>query len=199
MSVAAGVSDHRGWAVVVCIGARDGVPFVADRRRIELIDDGVESQPFHHAGPDASAAEVEPLVERLRASAGARATASLSELRDALDAPLSSVSLEEERVALPAGVADILGSQQWMIAADGAIYRGAIRSAAEKLGARVVALPRGSEIDRAAEALGASEDDLDALLTELGREVGPPWRKEHRKAAAGAITALGTQLPLHLP
>ena len=55
MGVAAGVSDHRGWIVVVCMGERDGVPFVADRRRIDLVDEGVESQPFHHADPGATA------------------------------------------------------------------------------------------------------------------------------------------------
>ncbi len=199
MSVAAGISDHRGWAVVVCIGARDGVPFVADRRRIELVDDDVESQPFHHAGASQAPAQVESLVTRLRASAGARAQAALSLLRDELHAPLIAVALEEERLALPGSVAEVLESQPQMIAADGALYRSALRAAAERLGAEVIVLPRGSELEHAAAALAAPNDQVDALLGELGRELGPPWRKEHRKAAAAAIAALASRLPLRLP
>lgn len=191
MSVAAGICDHRGWAVVVCVGQRDGRPFVADRRRIELVDDRTESQPFHHAGPDAAPAEVERRAARLRRSAGERAEAGLSELARALGAPLAAVALEEERLAVPDVIAEILASQRLMIEADGAIYRTALAAAAEKLGARVVELPRGNEVDRAAEALGTSEGEVDVLLAALGRELGPPWRKEHRKAAAAAIAALG--------
>ena len=199
MSVAAGICDHRGWAVVVCIGARGSVPFVADRRRIELVDEEVESQPFHHAGADPVPAQVEALATRLRTSAGARAEAALSLIRDDLGAPLIAVALEEERLALHGSVAEILESQPQMIAADGAIYRSVLRAAAEGLGAEVIALPRGSELDRAAAALAASSDQVEALLDQLGRELGPPWRKEHRKAAAAAIAALATHLPLHLP
>jgi hypothetical protein len=198
MSFAAGVSDHRGWLVVVCVGARGGVPFVADRRRVELVDDGVERQPFHHAAPDATAAEVVPRVAALRAATCARAGAGLADLRDRLGGPLVGVAIEEESRTLPDSTDEILESQQLRIAADAGIYRDAVRVAAEKLGAEVMALPRASELGRAAEALEAREDEVDALLARLGRELGPPWRKEHRKAAAMAIAALGAKLQLKL-
>jgi hypothetical protein len=34
------------------------------------------------------------------------------------------------------------------------------------------------------------QDELGALLKELGRAVGPPWRKDHRLAAAAALSVL---------
>ena len=198
MGVAAGVSDHRGWIVVVCVGERDGVPFVADRRRIDLVDEGVESQPFHHADPGATPEQVAPLVERVRASLAAKALAGLSELHET-PGPLLAVALEDALRDVPADLAEVLGNSQLRIAADGALYLDAIRAAAEKLGAHVLTLPRGSEVERAAEALRADEDQVDTLCADLGREIGPPWRKEHRKAAAAAIAALGSKRKLVLP
>ena len=200
MSLAVGASDHRGWAVVVCVGARDGVPFVADRRRIELADEGLERQPFHHADPDAQARAVESLVRTLRASIASHSHAALSQLRDDLGARGTwiSLTLEEDKRELPADVPLILESQQLRIEADGALYRGGMRAAAEKLGVEVAALPRGSEIERAAEALGATEDQVDSLLLELGSEIGAPWRKEHKKAAAAAIATLGEHVALRI-
>ena len=42
--VVAGVSDHNGWAIFVCVSATDGVPAVIDRRRVELINRGLPNQ-----------------------------------------------------------------------------------------------------------------------------------------------------------
>ena len=46
------VSEHTGWAHVVCVSARDRRPFVITRRRIALIDRGLptdkdELPPLH--------------------------------------------------------------------------------------------------------------------------------------------------------
>lgn len=53
-----GVADHDGWAILVT-AAPDGT-FV-DRRRVELVDEGLPTMPHHHDGqklplPDAVAA-----------------------------------------------------------------------------------------------------------------------------------------------
>ena len=43
-----GVADHNGWAILVSAAAVNGEPTVVDRRRVELIERGVPSQPYHH-------------------------------------------------------------------------------------------------------------------------------------------------------
>ena len=45
-------------------------------------------------------------------------------------------------------------------------------------------------MQRAQDVLGSDEAQLEALLAEMGREIGAPWRKEHRTAAAAGIAAL---------
>ena len=41
--VVAGVADHNGWAVFVCVSVKYGSPVVIDRRRVELIEPGCRS------------------------------------------------------------------------------------------------------------------------------------------------------------
>jgi hypothetical protein len=46
--VVVGVADHNGWAALVCVGIKDGLPEVVDRRRVELIAPGLPKQPYEH-------------------------------------------------------------------------------------------------------------------------------------------------------
>ncbi|TAH36373.1 MAG: hypothetical protein EYC70_11260 [Planctomycetota bacterium] len=47
MRVAFGLKAHSGWAALVVGGERDGDFVVADRRRLELVDDEWTRQPYH--------------------------------------------------------------------------------------------------------------------------------------------------------
>ena len=51
-------------------------------------------------------------------------------------------------------------------------------------------IPPKDESERAAKALGVDAARVEAFLGEIGRGLGPPWRKEHRSAAAAAIAVL---------
>ena len=193
MRAVAGISEHRGWAIVVSVAMRERKPVVADRRRVELIDAGVPSQPYHHEGTELDAAQLEPLVRRVEQSVDERTRAELSRLRDELapEFTLSAIALPERLSRpLPRSVAEVLESPPAMIEADGAIYRKALLDAAAGVGLDTVTHPRGGEIECAARALGVEEDKLDEQLTAMGRELGAPWRKEHRGAAAAAIAVL---------
>ena len=77
-----------------------------------------------------------------------------------------------------------------MIAADGDLYRDRLCAAAEELGIAAELIPRKEESECAAQALGVDIARLETLLREIGRGLGPPWRKEHRSAAAAAISVL---------
>src|SRR6267154_927956 len=61
-----GVSDHGGWAVLVT-AARDGT--LLDRRRVELVDEGLPKLPHHSEGQELPLEEAVELVERVRVSA----------------------------------------------------------------------------------------------------------------------------------
>src|SRR5438105_10464312 len=61
-----GVSDHGGWAVLVTV-ARDGT--LLDRRRVELVGEGLPKLPHHSECQGLPPDEAVELVERVRVSA----------------------------------------------------------------------------------------------------------------------------------
>jgi hypothetical protein len=69
-----GVSDHGGWAVLVT-AARDGT--LLDRRRVELVGEGLPKIPHHSKGQGLPLDEAVELVERVRVSAERHAVLAL--------------------------------------------------------------------------------------------------------------------------
>ena len=69
--------------------------------------------------------------------------------------------------------------------ADSAMYREALAAAAAARGWAVHWYDRERVFRDAAAVLGC--EDLDEFLRAMGRSIGPPWRAEHRTAAAAAI------------
>ena len=57
-----GVSDHGGWAVLVT-AAPDGT--LLDRRRVELVGEGLPRIPHHNEGQGLQFDEAVELVERI--------------------------------------------------------------------------------------------------------------------------------------
>lgn len=201
LAAAVGIADHGGWAVLVSVSTREGRPVVLDRRRVELVEPSLPTQPHHHEGRELPLAEAERLIERVRQSALAQAAEEFAGLRAEL-APqfvLAAVTLRDGPV-VPSGMAtaEILASIKHSGVADGVLYRRALSDAAAKLGLEVVLHARGRELALAARGLGTDQEDVAGLLEHAGRELGPPWRKEHRTAAAAAIAALAARpAPAH--
>jgi hypothetical protein len=67
------------------------------------------------------------------------------------------------------------------------MYRQALASAAEARGWMVHWYSRESVFRDAAAALG--REDVDALLSAMGRKIGAPWQAKHKLAAAAALVA----------
>src|SRR6266700_1949223 len=61
-----GISDHGGWAVLVTV-ERDGT--LLDRRRMDLVGEGLPKLPHHSEGQRVALDEAVELVERVRVSA----------------------------------------------------------------------------------------------------------------------------------
>ena len=67
------------------------------------------------------------------------------------------------------------------------MYREALAAAAEARNWSVHWYDRERVFRDAAEALG--RQDIDALLSLMGRSIGPPWQAKHKLAAAAALAA----------
>lgn len=196
-----GVADHNGWAVCVTVAASRGVAAVVDRRRIELIEPGVPSQPYHHETVRMPRPEAEALVVRVRESVMGTTLARVSELRKDLQPPCTIVAMTLRNPPLdyvPVTVAEAHASYPVMCRADGMMYHDALSTAARRLKIAVKLHDRGEETARAADRLDVSLEEVEHFLETAGESLGPPWQKEHRLAAAAAIAVLADRAPISL-
>lgn len=195
-----GVADHNGWAVCVTVAANRGSPVVVDRRRVELIEPGVPSQPYHHETVGMTLPDAEKLVVRVRESVMRTTVARLMELRDELQSySIRAMTLRNPPLTyVPATVAEAHASYPVMCRADGMMYHDALCTAARRLSLVVEQHDRGEEVMRAADRLGVSVEDLEHFLQTEGERLGPPWQKEHRLAAAAAIAVLSRHMRVSL-
>jgi hypothetical protein len=199
--VVVGVADHNGWAVFVCVGAKDGSPEVVDRRRVELIEPGLPKQPYEHDTLAISPTEAERLVQEVRESAMHCSERALSRLRSSLGATREVVSIALRTAPLPrlpGTVAEVHASRPVTMRADAMLYYDALCTSAASLGIHVAAFARGEERPQAAEAIVTTAERLDRFLSGLRASLGPPWQQDHQTASARAIAALGRYTTLRL-
>jgi hypothetical protein len=177
-----GVSDHGGWAVLVTV-ARDGR--LLDRRRVELVDDGLPKIPIHHDAQGLPMEEAVALVERVRVSAERHAALALDSV--AGDVPgIVGVALRN-CPRIPASVAEQITDYRAQNVADWVMYRKALASAAEARGWPVHWYDAKKVLEAARQALRV--ENLEAHFLKVRKAVGPPWDKDHKLAMALAIGA----------
>jgi hypothetical protein len=184
-----GIAHHYGWAVAVT-AAPGGE--VVDRRRIELIEDGLPSAPVHHeGGPHELHRTGEPLdddalaalVLSVRASVARATSDSLDVLSSALPEPIVSMSVRTWPDDFPSDIATQRRAP-YESRADSVMYCQVLAD---------LARDRGWAVHRY--DAKTVEDDAARILGERAREVlhgprstlGPPWSKDHRIALAATI------------
>jgi hypothetical protein len=175
-----GVSDHGGWAVLVTV-ARDGT--LLDRRRVELVGEGLPKIPHHSEGQGLPLDEAVELVERVRVSAERHAVLALDAVTLAVPRILG-VALRK-CPQLPPTIAERIKDYRAQNVADWVMYRKALASAAEARGWPVHWYDAKSVLGAARQALRV--ENLDAHFLQVRRAVGPPWDKDHKLAMAAAI------------
>jgi hypothetical protein len=131
-----------------------------------------------------SLADAVALVERVRAAAARGAQDHLEALAAAVPIPIVAIAIRECPV-LPATIEARIADDRAQTMADTVMYREALAAAAEARGWSVHGYDRERVFDDAAAALG--RDDVGPVLSAMGRAVGPPWRAEHKLAAAAAL------------
>jgi hypothetical protein len=187
------VADHTGWAHLVCVAARGQAPAVIERRRMELIDRGLPTLPYHHDTLNMREDEANALIARVQRSIAARASGALTRIVTELTHAYAVVALairEPPFAELPETVAEVRKSYRLQCAADGMMYQLAICRAARQLGLDVQMCRRGDETSRAADQLGVTPSEIEEFVSRTGRPAGPPWTQEHRRAFAAGIAAL---------
>lgn len=178
-----GVFDHGGWAVFVT-GTSEGA--VLDRRRVELVDEGLPRLPHHSEGQRLPIEEAVALVERVRVSAERCAARALEAV--AVTVPgVRGIALRACQ-PLPPAIAERITDYRAQNVADWVMYRRALASAAEARGWAVHWYDTRTVLEEAQSVSGKA--DLQTHLVGLRKTLGPPWDKDHRIALAAAIAAM---------
>jgi len=175
-----GVSDHGGWAVLVT-AARDGT--LLDRRRVELVGEGLPKIPHHSEGQRLPLDEAVELVERVRVSAERHAVLALDAVATAVPRILGVALLKCPQ--LPPTIAERIRDYRAQNVADWVMYRKALAAAAEARGWPVHWYDAKSVFGAARQALRV--EDLDSHFLQVRKTIGPPWNQDHKLAMAAAI------------
>ena len=189
-----GACVHYGRAELVTLAVEDGAPRFLDRRRAALIADGLPSAPYHHEALELDIGAATALVDRVRRSVADHASAAISTLLATWRVGTLIVPASPHE-CLPDSLAEVLGSRPLTLAADGMLYRESLARAASELGMEVRRYPRRTDPALlAAEAMGVDVAEVNALIARFGREAGTPWRRDHKLAAAAALSVLGREV-----
>lgn len=178
-----GISDHGGWAVLVTV-AGDGT--LLDRRRVELVDEGLPKIPHHSEGQALPLDEAVALVERVRVSAERHAKLALEAVAMTVPGRILGVALRQCQ-ELPPTIAERIKDYRAQNVADWVMYRKALAAAAEARGWAVHWYDTRKVFAAASKALRI--EDLEAHFLQMRSSIGPPWGKDHKLAMAAAIVA----------
>ncbi|MDE0626195.1 MAG: hypothetical protein OXH99_07350 [Bryobacterales bacterium] len=194
-----GASDHYGRAELVTLAVEDGAAVFLDRRRVALIDKGLPIAPYHHEAPALDIGPATALVNQVRRSVAQHARSAILTVLKTYRAGVLILPASPYQ-GLPDSLEEVLNSRPLTLAADGMLYRESLADTAAQLGLEVRRYSR--KIDQAAlaaKAMGVESDQVTALLDQFGRVAGPPWRKDHKMAAAAALSVLGPQIRFLTP
>ena len=168
-------------------------PVAAWRGRLELWRSTETAQVYHAVRTSRDLVAAREHV-RLAAEATQRIAV---EVLGTLLATLRADGYEPVAAAIPLGgkpvprsLARILPSHSLLHAAEGELFRDALVAAAEHHKVEVLRPPPGDLVVRAARQLGRSEQTVLSTLGEMGRRLGPRWRKDEKDAALTAWLSL---------
>jgi hypothetical protein len=195
-TVAVGVAEHNGWAILVSAAAVSGEPVVVDRRRVTLIEKGVPNQPYEHDTQPLSDAGAEQVLRTVKRSIAACTAQALDRLSADLwpQYRVAAMAIRQPPLArLPATLEEVRRSYHVMCRADGMLYHSALCKAARQRDWNLVFHRRGEELAKAAEACQVTTGGVERFINDLKPTLKAPWTAEHRNAFAAAIGTLSKQ------
>jgi hypothetical protein len=190
--VALGFRPHTGWSTVVAVGrAGDGIR-VVHRSQVKIAPAELPRQVYHAAREmdvTAGAELVAQAVAAVRVLARAGLGAAITQLRASGQHPVAA-GLPVAGTEIPAEFTRILASHALLHAAEGDLYCRALADSADRHGLALTLVPARELAPQAARELGIGEAALRDRLAAIGRELGPPWRKDEKDATLAAVLAL---------
>lgn len=191
-TVALGVRSHSGWAALVAVAGPIAEPAIIGRQRIELTGEGQPNQPFH-AAEDLNLKEADALIRLCNRASRALALSSfratIGPLRRAGHEVVGCGLLLASGRALPA-LAQVLASHSLIHAAEGEMYREALRVASRGCNLPLTEVKERELWERCEAVLRLPLPTLKRRLDDWGRSLGPPWRQDEKYAALAGWLAL---------
>jgi hypothetical protein len=164
---------------------------------VELLDGSLPRQPYHAAaeGPLSldDAASLISQVERAAALSATAATESIVAKLSESGRAVVGVGLAVGARSIPVELMKVLASHLLLHAAEGQLHEEALIEASARAGLPVTTLGTKTILDDAATAMGVMVAELGAALASAGKLAGPPCQKDHREAAAAALTVLNSK------
>lgn len=195
MKVAFGLKAHSGWAALIVLGIDQGQPQIVDRRRIELVEEEWQKQPYH-AAEELEENDARRVVER-----GVKSAFRIS--RKEIGAAVRRAQRAGHQVigcgvlmgeSMPNWtVEQILAVHFRMHKAEGVLFREALAKGAEEIKLRVTRVAEKELYEFAARSLADSALSLQAQVAALGKAIGPPWGRDQKDSAIAALIALNSK------
>jgi hypothetical protein len=193
-TAAIGFSAHAGWAAMVVLGGTTAAPQLLGRSRVTLIDDrDPEAKQPYHAVEFLCVEEATGRLDGYLAIAIHMAHESMraeSEKLKERGIAVKSIGILESSSRKNVALSSILASHALIHAAEGDHYRNALAAAAGQLRLEVCRLQARALEEHAMKCLRQPRKRLLDAVNGLGREVGPPWGADQKKAALLAWTLL---------
>jgi hypothetical protein len=191
---AMGLRVHSGWAAVVAVCVKNGLPVLLARKRVQLVETFTYEfrQPYHTAEKMLQG-EAREFISRMQAEARKLAYRAVRELESRTQE--QGVKLTRCALLLASGrplpgLDKILASHALIHTADGVLFREAILDASARCGLSDFKIKERELLDRAGQVLGLKSAALMSRVTELGRPFGAPWSQDEKFATVAAWLSL---------
>jgi hypothetical protein len=193
-SAAFGFCAHSGWAAMIVLGGAPADLSVLARSRVDLIDDhDPESKQPYHAVEFLCVEEASGRLRGYLEVAVGLAHAAIETQYAAVKQrgyQVKSVGIIESSGRKEISLSSVLKSHALIHAAEGDHFRNALSAAAQRLGLRVCRIQARDLEDHAVSQLRLPRKRMLDTVNHLGRQVGPPWGADQKKAALLAWTLL---------
>jgi len=193
---AMGFAPHSGWAAVVALGRSPAGPRVLARSRVALIEAGFpESKQPYHAVESLHIEEAAQRLELYQAQAERMAHSALQQLRVDLAGQgyrVEAAGILEASGRKGSSLVSILSSHALIHCADGEHFRNALAAAARRMGLAVHRVPARDLEVQAETGLRRPLGELASAVMQMGKQAGPPWAADQKKAALLAWLLLET-------
>jgi hypothetical protein len=186
-SAALGFSPHSGWSAMIALSVTRSGPCVLARSRVQLIDDHdpESKQPYHAVEflcVEEATGRLSGYMEVAKTLASTAVRAQAEELKKQ-GYRIDRAGIIESAGRKISSLSAILASHALIHAADGDHFRNALWGACQEFGLEVQRIQARALEEHAQARLQLPRQRMLDTVNQLGRDLGPPWGADQKKAA----------------